>query len=77
MLSVITESGAEISSVSGILNEYRNEFIQRLQPPKIDEELKQYEDLTLILSKLCVDEAGEVKSANFEKEELVLVTRSQ
>ena len=68
--SVITESGAEISSVSGILNEYRNEFIQRLQPPKIDEELKQYEDLTLILSKLCVDEAGEVKSANFEKEEL-------
>ena len=68
--SVINDKGVEISSVSGILNEYRNEFIQRLQPPEIDDELKRYEELTLILSKLCVEEAGEVKSANFEREEL-------
>ena len=68
--SVENESGVEVFGTSAIINEYRNEFMTRLSPVVIDEELKLFEEMTLKLSDLCVELSGTSISPDFNEEEL-------
>ena len=51
----MNEKGVEVFGVDAIINEFRNEFICRLTPLKINEELKRFEEMTLEMSKMCVE----------------------
>ena len=68
--SVVNDQDIEVCSPSGILNEFRNEFINRLKPAEIREELKPFEDRTLELYELCVEEAGKSISCPFSAKEV-------
>ena len=68
--SVENESGVEIFGKSAIINEYRNEFMKRLSPVEIEEELKLFEEMTLKLSELCVEVSGTAITPDFTKKEL-------
>ena len=68
--SVVNEQGIEVFGTSAILHEYRNEFEKRLTPSPIDVELKQFEELTLKLSEMCVEMSCRQRSKDFTEEEL-------
>ena len=68
--SVLNENGVEICSESGILHEYKTEFYNRLQPCEIAKEWKNFEELTVRLSALCVEVSGNNKSPDFTDKEL-------
>ena len=68
--SVINDKGIEVCGPTGILNEFRNEFINRLKPAKIRSGLESFEERTLELYQRCVEEAGKVISDPFTNKEL-------
>ena len=68
--SVENDLGVEVFGTTAIINEYRNEFMSRLSPVIMDEELKRFEEMTLEMSKLCVEMSGTVITPNFTEEEL-------
>ena len=68
--SVENELGVEVFGTSAIINEYRSEFMSRLAPSIMDEELKRFEEMTLRMSKLCVETSASVISPNFTDKEL-------
>ena len=47
LASVENEQGIEVFGTDAIVSKYRNEFIERLQPALIDEELSLFEKETL------------------------------
>ena len=53
-----------------IINEYRNEFVSRLTPSEMDDELKQFEEMTLTMTKLCVELGGLERTPDFTDKEL-------
>ena len=68
--SVIDNQGIEVCSESGILYEYEQEFLNRLQPAQMAKEFKTFESLTNELAKLCTEVSGNVVSSDFSEEEL-------
>ena len=69
LASVENEQGIEVFGTDAIVNEYRNEFIERLQPASIDEELSLFEKETLRLSELCVEASSLCKTDDFTEKE--------
>ena len=68
--SVINNQGIELCSESGILYEYEQEFLNRLQPAQMAKEFKTFELLTNELAKLCTEGSGKEVSSDFSEEEL-------
>ena len=68
--SVVNEKGVEVFGVDAIINEFRNEFICRLTPNKIDEELIRFEEMTQRMSKMCIELSATIISPDFTANEL-------
>ena len=70
MSSVVNDLGVEVFGISAIKNEYRNEFIKRLQPAQMDTEMKMFERLTMEMSALCVELSAQQRSKDFTEKDL-------
>ena len=68
--SVVNDQGVEVLGTDAIINEFRNEFVTRLTPAKMDVEMEKFEEMTVRLTKLCVELGGLEKTPDFSSEEL-------
>ena len=68
--SVLTDEGVEVFGTDGIINEYRNEFVNRLTPAKMDAEMKEFECMTVRMTKLCIELGGLERTPDFSDKEL-------
>ena len=68
--SVVNEQGVEVFGTSAIINEYRNEFINRLTPVVMNEELKRFEKMTQVMTEMCVKLSASNRSPDFTEKEL-------
>ena len=46
--SVINDQGVEVFGIDAILNEYRNDFVTRLTPAKMDIEMGKFEEMHIL-----------------------------
>lgn len=68
--SVVAENGVEVFGTSAIINEYKNEFVKRLSPVAIHPDFKEYENLCLELSRMCIETCSYKVSKDFTLPEL-------
>ena len=68
--SVVNDQGVEVFGTDAIINEFRNEFVNRLTPAKMDVEMEKFEKMTVRLTKLCVELGGLERTPDFSDLEL-------